>query len=637
MCGIVGIFDVREQRDISEPVLRAMNEVQHHRGPDDSGLHLEPGVGLGHKRLSIIDLATGKQPLYNEDRSVVVVYNGEIYNFHSLRKRLESFGHVFQTQTDTEVVVHAWEEWGADCVQEFRGMFAFAIWDRNRQTLFLVRDRLGIKPLYYSALPDGQLIFSSEMKALLKHPGLERRLDPGAIEEYFALGYVPEPRSILESVSKLSSGHYLVIERGQGIPKPVQYWDVDFSSPVAIAEQDAVDQLYGTLKDVVKMRMVADVPVGAFLSGGVDSSGVVAMMAKASSQPVNTCSISFGDPKFNESAYAENMAQRLSTNHFVEQVDPDDFSLLDKLALIYDEPFADSSALPTYKVCELARKHVKVALSGDGGDEVFAGYRRYWWHMLEEPFRRLLPDMVRRPVFSLLGRFYPKADWAPQVFRAKTTFQAIARDDIEAYFHSVSQSTDEMRKSLFSPKMRADLQGYEAHQLFVGHAKAVEGADPLAVVQYLDFKTYLVGDILTKVDRASMANSLEVRVPLLDHKLIEWAATLPRGLKMKNRDGKHVLKQALAQDVPGDILYRKKMGFAVPISNWFRTDLRDHVQERLLKGSLPETGLFQMDYVAQLIARHQSGVSDFSSILWALLIFESFYRQVLNAPETAVA
>ncbi len=637
MCGIVGIFDVREQREISEPVLRAMNESQHHRGPDESGLHLEPGVGLGHKRLSIIDLTTGKQPLYNEDKSVVVVYNGEIYNFQSLRKRLESSGHIFQTQTDTEVVVHAWEEWGADCVQEFRGMFAFAIWDRNRQMLFLARDRLGIKPLYYATLPDGQLIFSSEMKALLKHPDLERRIDPLAMEEYFALGYVPEPRSILKSISKLSSGYSLAIERGKGIPTPVQYWDVDFCSPVAIAEQDAVDTLYETFADVVRMRMVADVPVGAFLSGGVDSSGVVAMMAKSSSQPINTCSISFGDPDFNESTYAENMAQRLSTNHFVEQVDPDDFSLLDKLALIYDEPFADSSALPTYKVCQLARKHVKVALSGDGGDEVFAGYRRYWWHMLEEPFRRLLPDMVRRPVFSFLGRFYPKADWAPQVFRAKTTFQAIARDDIEAYFHSVSQSTDEMRKSLFSAKMRADLQGYEAHELFASHAKAVEGADPLAVVQYLDFKTYLVGDILTKVDRASMANSLEVRVPLLDHKLIEWAATLPRDLKMKHKDGKHVLKKALEQDVPKDILYRKKMGFAVPISNWFRTDLRDHVRERLLKGSLPETGLFQMDYVAQLIARHQSGVSDFSSILWALLIFESFYRQVLNEPESAAA
>ncbi len=635
MCGITGIVDVREQREISEALLHAMNEAQHHRGPDDSGLHLEPGVGLGHKRLSIIDLAAGKQPLYNEDRSVVVVYNGEIYNFQSLRERLEKAGHTFQTRTDTEVVVHAWEQWGADCVREFRGMFAFAIWDRKQQVLFLARDRLGIKPLYYAALPNGQVIFSSEMKALLKHPDLERRVCPQAIEEYFALGYVPEPRSILSSVRKLPSGCSLSIERGQGVPKPVPYWNVDFSSTDSITEHDAVDALRETLEDVVRMRMVADVPVGAFLSGGVDSSGVVAMMAKSSSQPVNTCSISFGDPKFNESAYAESMAQRLSTNHFVEQVDPNDISLLDRLALIYDEPFADSSALPTYKVCELARKHVKVALSGDGGDEVFAGYRRYRWHMLEEPFRRLLPDMVRRPLFSFLGRYYPKADWAPQVFRAKTTFQAIGKDDTEAYFHSVSQSTDEMRHSLFSPGLRADLQGYAAQELFAGHAKAVEGADPLAVVQYLDMKTYLVGDILTKVDRASMANSLEVRVPLLDHKLIEWAARLPRELKMKNKEGKYVLKKALAPEVPDDILYRRKMGFAVPIGKWFRTDLRDHVRKRLLHGSLPDTGLFQMEYIGQLISQHQSGVRDFSSILWALLIFESFNRQVLQGTVAA--
>jgi asparagine synthase (glutamine-hydrolysing) len=631
MCGIVGIVDCREARPIDDGALRAMNDVQRHRGPDDEGYHLEPGVGLGHRRLSIIDLSTGRQPLYNEDRSVVVVFNGEIYNFLDLRRELENAGHRFATRTDTEVIVHAWEQWGRDCVRRFRGMFAFALWDRNRQELVLARDRLGKKPLYYARLADGQLLFASELKSILRHGAVPRDIDPQGVEEYFALGYVADPRCIIAAVKKLPAATTLVIPRGAGLPSPRSYWDVSFSPAAAGDEEAVIGALLTRLEDAVKVRMIADVPVGAFLSGGVDSSGVVAMMARASSQPVNTCSISFGDPAFDESVHAGRVASALGTRHFVERVNPDDFGLIDRLAAIYDEPFADSSALPTYRVCELARKRVKVALSGDGGDEVFAGYRRYAWHMREERVRRLVPYGLRRPLFGLLARVYPKADWAPRVLRAKTTFDALSRSSVDAYFDSVSISSQRLRQRLFTAKHRADLQGYSAVDIFRRHERELAGLDRLSVIQYIDIKTYLVGDILTKVDRASMANSLEVRVPLLDHEFIEWAAGLPPGLKLKGGEGKQILKKAVARLVPRDVVYRPKMGFAVPLARWFRTDLREHLRTRLLNGSLPDTAMFDMGVIKSLITQHQSGMSDHSAALWSLLVYESFNREVLAA------
>jgi len=607
-----------------------MNESQRHRGPDDDGYHVEPGVGLAHRRLSIIDLSAGKQPLYNEDQSVVVVYNGEIYNFQTLRAQLESTGHRFRTRTDTEVIVHAWEEWGRGCVERFRGMFAFALWDRNRQSLLLARDRLGIKPLYYSALPCGHLLVASELKGLLAHPEVKRTIDPLAVEDYFAYGYVPEPRSILTSVRKMPPGHVLLADRGRPVPAPERYWQVSFAETASMGEDEAVDTLLGKMQEAVRLRMVADVPVGAFLSGGVDSSGVVTMMARSSDTPINTCSISFGDPAFNESSYAQRIASNLGTRHFVSQVDPDDFSLIDQLAGIYDEPFADSSALPTYRVCELARRHVKVALSGDGGDEVFAGYSRYRWHASEERFRRLLPDGFRRTAFAALARVYPRAARAPRILRLKATLEAIARDSLDAYFDSVSLAPAATRRRLFSPGFVRELQGYEAREVLRGYADEVRGADPVTTVQYLDMKTYMVGDILTKVDRASMAHSLEVRVPLLDHEFVEWAATLPASFKLRRRDGKYIFKKALSSCVPEDILYRPKMGFAVPAGKWFRSSLREDLRNRLLEGTLDETGLFDMDVIRGLVDQHQAGGRDNSAMLWSLMIYESFNRQVLR-------
>ncbi len=631
MCGISGIFDFREARPIDEQALRAMNDVQRHRGPDDEGFHIEPGIGLGHRRLSIIDLSTGHQPIYNEDDSVAVVYNGEIYNFMELRRELEGHGHRFRTRTDTEVIAHGWEQWGRECVRRFRGMFALALWDRNRRELFLARDRLGKKPLYYAVLGDGRLIFGSELKALLRHGGVRRDIDPCAVEEYFSLGYVADPRCILSSVRKLPAATTLVVGRTGGVPEPVSYWDVSFARPSPAEEEEVVGALLARLEEAVRLRMIADVPVGAFLSGGVDSSGVVAMMARASAQPVNTCSISFGDPAFNESAQAQRVAEALHTRHFVERVDPDDFSLVDRLAAIYDEPFADSSALPTYRVCELARKHVKVALSGDGGDEVFAGYRRYRWHMREERVRGLVPSSLRRPLFGLLGSIYPKADWAPRVFRAKATLESLARSSVEAYFDSIAISGRRIRERLFSGRQRSALQGYSALDIFRRHERELDGVHRLSQIQYIDIKTYLVGDILTKVDRASMAHSLEVRVPILDHVFVEWAAGLPPDLKLRRGEGKYVFKKAVATQVPRDVVYRPKMGFAVPLARWFRAELREHVRGRLLDGSLADTGIFDMATVGTLVSQHQSGLRDHSAVLWSLLIYESFNREVLAA------
>jgi asparagine synthase (glutamine-hydrolysing) len=505
-------------------------------------------------------------------------------------------------------------------------MFAFAIWDRRGETLFLARDRLGKKPLHYAALRDGTVAFASELKALRIHPAFPRVLDHLGVEDYFAYGYVPEPRTIFEGVLKLPPAHTLTLVRGRPLPGPRAYWDVPFKADGEPSEAQIRQEMVERLREAVKLRLIAEVPLGAFLSGGADSSAVVSMMAGLSEEPVNTCSISFGDPKFNESQYAEQIARRYGTRHHVEQVEPDDFDLIDKLASVYDEPFADSSAIPTYRVCELARKRVTVALSGDGGDENLAGYRRYRYFMLEERLRSLLPLSLRRPLFGVMGAAYPKADWAPRVFRAKSTLEALARDSVEGYFHGVSVMNDGIRRSLFSDAFRRGLQGYTAVETLRRHAQAAPTDDPLSLVQYLDMKTYLPGDILVKVDRASMAHSLEVRVPLLDHVLVEWISGLSSSLKLKGGEGKYVFKKAFEPYVPREVLYRPKMGFAVPLAAWFRGPLRERVRESVLGPALGDTGIFDTGFLRTLLDRHESGARDHSAPIWSLLMFEAFLR-----------
>jgi asparagine synthase (glutamine-hydrolysing) len=624
-------MDARGGRAVDEALLRRMNDTQHHRGPDEGDIYIEPGVGFGHRRLSVIDIAMGQQPLGNEDGSVMVCYNGEIYNYRELTEELKALGHTFKTKSDTEVIVHAWEQWGEACVERFRGMFAIGLWDRKQQVMFLARDRLGVKPLYYAMTPDGWFGFSSELKALRMHPSLPHEIDPRAVEDYFAYGYVPEPKTIYKSALKLSPGFRLVQKVGAPLAEPKQYWDVPFKLHHAMTESDARGELVERLREAVKIRLVAEVPLGAFLSGGVDSSAVVAMMAGLSDGPVHTCSIAFNDKAFDESAYAQQVATQYKTDHFVETVDTDDYGLLDTLAGLYDEPYADSSAIPTYRVCQLARKRVTVALSGDGGDENLAGYRRYRYAMAEESVRGRIPSGLRKPVFGTLGRLYPKADWAPRVFRAKTTFEALSRDLVEGYFHGVSIMTDAMRQQLFSDSFRSKLQGYRAIDVMREHADKSPTDEPLSMIQYLDMKTYLPGDILTKVDRASMAHALEVRVPLLDHKLVEWISGLPPEMKLNGSEGKYIFKKSMEQYLPDDILYRKKQGFAVPLAGWFRGPLRQRVKESLLGPNLAATGIFNQAFLHEMVEQHQSGRRDYSAPIWTLLMFEAFLRKEMQA------
>jgi asparagine synthase (glutamine-hydrolysing) len=630
MCGIVGLVDLNGRRPVDPMLIARMKRALAHRGPDEHGTHIEPGAALGHQRLSIIDLASGQQPLYNEDRSVVVVYNGEIYNFQELVQELEQYGHRFRTRCDTEVIVHAWEQWGERCVERFRGMFAFGLWDRTRQCLFLARDRLGVKPLFYAMLGDGFCVFGSELKALMVHPAFTRELAPTAIADYFAYGYVPDPATIFRGAHKLAPAHTLTLRRSAPAEPVRRYWDVSFARHAPMSEQEAGEELIARLREAVRIRLVAEVPLGAFLSGGVDSSAVVALMSELMDSPVNTCSISFGDPRFNESAHAKSVADRYRTRHHTAQVEHDDIDLIDRLALLYDEPFADSSAMPTYRVCQLARERVSVALSGDGGDENLAGYRRYRYHLYEERLRRLLPFGLRRPLFGALGWAWPKADWAPRPLRAKTTFESLARDSVAAYFHSIALTSDALRERLFSEDFKRSITGHAASDTLRRHAAACQCDDPLALVQYLDIKSYLPGDILTKVDRASMAHGLEVRVPLLDHELVDWMSGLPPSFKLRGAHGKYLFKKALESRLPNQILYRDKMGFSVPLADWFRGPLRQRLEDSLLGPTLADTGMFDIDCIRMLLEQHRSGRRDFSAPLWSLLMFSAFLRKVMG-------
>jgi asparagine synthase (glutamine-hydrolysing) len=626
------MMDLRGSRTPDRDLIERMTDTIAHRGPDGSGFHVEPGVGLGHRRLAIIDLEGGRQPLSNEDGSVLITYNGEIYNYQELARELVAAGHRFTTHSDTEVVVHAWEEWGLKCVERFNGMFAFALWDRNKRQLFLVRDRFGVKPLFYAELADGWLIFASELKALLRHPGLDRAIEPTAVEDYFAFGYVPETKSILAGVAKLPPGNTLLLTQGQKRPPPRRYWDLSFRPLGARKTGDIEEELIARLRESVRLRMIADVPLGAFLSGGVDSSAVVAMMAELSKQPVQTCSIGFDDPNFDESRYGAMVAAQFHTDHSTATVRVDDFDLVDRLAGMFDEPFADSSAMPTFRVSELARRRVKVALSGDGGDETFAGYRRYRLHMAEERMRRMLPAGLRKAVFGPLGRWYPKLDWAPRVLRAKATLLGMACDPVAAYFNAVSITPVAMRAQLFSAKFARSLGGYSALQQFRGVERQAPTDHPLSLAQYIDFHTYLPGDILTKVDRTSMANSLEVREPVIDYTFVDWASGIDPALRLAGGEGKYIFKKALERRLPHDILYRRKMGFAVPIASWFRGPLRGKLESALFGGRLNDSGFFAGAGLRRLFDEHVSGRRDYGHALWATLMFERFLERMAAPP-----
>jgi len=630
MCGIAGIFHLETAKPVAEGRIRAMADAQVHRGPDGLGVWTAPGVGFGHRRLSIIDVAGSPQPMHSADGVLSIVFNGEIYNYQELRADLIKRGHSFATSGDTEVILNGYREWGAAVLDRLNGMFAFAIHDAAKQQLFLARDRFGVKPLHYVTLADGSVAFASELKGLLANPAVRRDPDIRAVEDYMAFGYVPDDACLIANIRKLAAGHCLLLERGKPLPASRVWWDIDFSQRASGSIASLEEELRHLLRQAVSSRMVADVPVGAFLSGGVDSSTVVALMAEISRAPVETCSIGFDVGALDETAYADRIAERFSTHHRKRTVAVDDFAAMDVLAEAFDEPFADASALPTWRVCQLAREKVTVALSGDGADEAFAGYRRHKFQAAEERVRGLLPAGLRASVFGALGRFYPKADWAPRLLRAKSTFQALARDGAEAYARAVGITLPEHRAQLFSPAFTSALQGHRAEDRYVAAMRNAPAREALDRAQYADMKIWLPGDILTKVDRTSMNVSLEAREPLLDHRLVEFAAKLPVSLRLSGGEGKWLLKKSMEGHLPEDILYRPKMGFVTPVSAWFREALAPAAEALSGKSTLMETGWFNPDFVAKAARDHKAGLADNGRLLWQLVMLEKSLNRLFS-------
>jgi asparagine synthase (glutamine-hydrolysing) len=588
---------------------------------------LEPGVGLGMRRLSIIDLAGGHQPIANEDNSVTIVFNGEIYNYRELQTILQARGHRFQTNSDTETIVHAYEEFGAACLEQLRGMFAFAIWDERRKQLFIARDRVGKKPLYYSVTRGGTLVFGSELKSLLEHPDVAREINPQALDAYFSLGYVPDPISIFANVEKLPPGHYLTFTNGRLTIE--RYWDFSYELTTNggnghHSAADYLDELRALLEESVKLRLVSDVPLGAFLSGGVDSSTVVGLMARQMDQPVKTFSIGFNEDSFDELKYARATAEKFGTDHHEFIVTPDICDVVDELVWHFDEPFADSSAIPTYVVSKLAREHVKVVLTGDGGDELFAGYTRYLTERSRSKFD-LLPRAMKEGLLDPLSRHLPHGAWG------RNFLHNISLDPISRYLDTVSVFTGLNKDSLYTAEFSDQLRdASHLSSYFRELSGKVSTNAPLDSLLYIDSKTYLPGDILTKVDRMSMAVSLEARVPLLDHKLIEFVTRIPAALKLAGLETKHLFKRAIADLVPAEVLHRPKQGFGVPIQHWINQQLRERIRDTLNDPRTLQRGYVTRQYVALLLDEHERGRRDHSMALWSLLMLELWHRQYVD-------
>ncbi len=623
MCGICGVFEYERRTDLPAAMIHDMNQTMIHRGPDDGGVFVGPGIGLGHRRLSIIDLAGGHQPMSNEDGTIWVLLNGEIYNYPELRTELLQRGHVFTTKSDTEAIVHSYEDFGEGCFAKLRGMFSIALWDSRKRKLILARDRVGKKPLFY-ARDQNRILFGSELKALLASGLVSKEMDHEALSDYFSLGYVPAPKTIYRAVRKVMPGSYLVAS-AEGIREGC-YWDLSFSKIEQRTEGEWCERLRHELCEATRIRLMSDVPLGAFLSGGIDSSSIVAMMNHLMKRAVTTCSIGFREEKFNEAPYARQVSEQFSTDHHEEVVEPNALEIVDKLAWHFDEPFADSSAIPTYYVSRIARGQVTVALGGDGGDENLAGYRRYKLDHNENRLRSHVPAAMRRAVFGPLGRWYPGLAWAPRVFRAKATFQNLSRTPLEGYFNSISYFRPDDKLNLFTPDFKRRLGGYDSMDVFRHYYDRADTEDLLSKIQYVDIKTYLTDDILTKVDRASMAVSLEVRAPMLDHKFMECVASIPSNLKLHSGVGKYILKKALEPILPHNILYRPKQGFAVPLDSWFRGELKDMAYNIVVE---TKDDLLDQNFLRKIWDQHQKNYYDRSALLWSVLMFRK-WRQVFG-------
>jgi asparagine synthase (glutamine-hydrolysing) len=626
MCGIVGIVR-NDKSEVDQALLGRMCAAIRHRGPDDDGFYFNQSVGLGMRRLAIIDLKSGQQPIHNQDRTAWIVFNGEIYNYRELRQKLEKLGHTFYTNSDTEAIVHAYDQYGADCPKHLRGMFAFAIWDERTQELFIARDRVGKKPLLY-ALVNGQFVFGSEFSALLQHPDIGKDLDFEALNQYLSFMCVPAPLTAYQAIRKLEPGHSLRYRKGD--LKIERYWQPDFSNKLDISEEEAGERTIEILREAVKVRLMSEVPLGAFLSGGIDSSAVVALMAEESSTPVKTFSIGFEEQDFSELHHARRVAQHVGADHHEFIVRPDALEVLPILVEHYGEPYADSSAIPTYYVARETRKHVTVALNGDGGDESFAGYERYAAMRLAERYLRI-PAVLRDSVVRQAIDLMPSSETRRGRIRdLKRFIQSASLPKVERYLGWVSVFDGEAKQELYTENFTRQTQGDSAATMLDPWFARANGSGIVDASLLTDIMTYLPNDLLVKVDIATMANSLEARSPFLDHHVIEFAASLPEKYKLRRLTTKYLLKQMLRKLLPAENLDRRKMGFGVPIGHWLRGKLQPLLRETLLAEASLKRGLFKPEAVKHLVELHTRGERDFSPKLWTLLMLELWFQRFID-------
>jgi asparagine synthase (glutamine-hydrolysing) len=622
MCGICGLAYFDQGRSPDPAVLKRMCDTLVHRGPDDEGQAVMDSVGLGMRRLSIIDLKTGHQPLSNEDASVWIVFNGEIYNFRELRAELEARGHRFRTAADTESIVHGYEEWGEAVCERLNGIFAFGLWDRHSHKLLLARDHVGVKPLYVYS--DGEkLVFGSELKAVLRSPGVRRTLDLDALNQYLTFEYIPSPASIFREIRKLEPGHWMALQ--DGAVRFHRYWTYT-PHPEPFTEKAAVERLRILLRDAVRLQLVSDVPLGAFLSGGIDSSIMVAQMAKCMDRPVKTFSIGFRESSYNELQYARAVASKYGTEHHEFTIEARALDLTETLVRHLDEPFGDFSVFPTYLVSKMARDYVTVVLSGDGGDELFAGYDTYRAHRFDRRFYHRLPRILKRGLIDPLARALPPSDkkkGAVNSFKRFVQGTWLPRDLMHARWMVFLSESE--RRSLFTADALASLADETPYEAVLRHRREASAASDVAATGYVDLKTYLVDDILVKVDRMSMAVSLEARVPYLDHRIVEFALSLPPSLQMKGFQTKALLKKAFWDELPVEVQRRGKQGFSIPIKSWIRNELKPMMLDLLSEKRLGEQGLFRPDTVSALVREHLDGTENHSHKLWALMVFEQWF------------
>ena len=626
MCGIVGLVR-NDGKPIDEGLLARMNEAIRHRGPDEDGFYVNGSVGLAMRRLAIIDLKSGQQPIHNRDRTAWIVFNGEIYNYLELREKLEKLGHTFYTNSDTEAIVHAYDQYGSDCPKHLRGMFAFAIWDERTQELFLARDRVGKKPLLYAEV-NGQLVFGSEFSAILLHPDVSKEIRPEAIDCYLSFMCVPAPLTAYRAIKKLEPGHSLRWRKGE--LKTERYWQPDFSKKLDISEEEAGERAIEILRDAVKVRLMSEVPLGAFLSGGIDSSAVVALMSQESSEKVKTFSIGFEEQDFSELQHAKRIAEHVGADHHEFIVRPDAVEILPMLVEHYGEPYADSSAVPTYYVARETRRHVTVALNGDGGDESFAGYERYIAMGLTEKYRKVPAFFRESLIKEAVNRIPTSPIRKSTVNSAKRLLEVVSKPRVNRYMHWMSVFNEGLKEPLYSEAFREQTDRAFAASFLDTWFKKANGNGPVDTLLLTDLMTYLPNDLLVKVDIATMAVSLEARSPFLDHHVIEFAASLPERLKLRRLTTKYLLKKVLRRLLPAENLDRRKMGFGVPIGHWFRGKMQPFLREVVLSDKALRRGLFKPEMVKQLVEQHTRSERDYSHQLWTLLMLELWFLRFID-------